>query len=48
VVQPVGAAPGQIGLQTLVSKLQIPRPGDQVLLLADPSRPGEFLYAGPA
>lgn len=33
-------------LQTVVSKLRIPRPGDEVLLVADPARPGGYLYAG--
>lgn len=45
VVQPAGAT-APVVLQTLVSKLQIPRAGDQVLLLADPSQPGNHLYAG--
>ncbi|MHB9862054.1 hypothetical protein [Streptomyces sp. YIM S03343] len=27
-------------------KLRIPRAGDQVLLTANPARPGGFLYAG--
>ncbi|MFJ9211104.1 hypothetical protein CU044_3800 [Streptomyces sp. L-9-10] len=45
VVRPAGAA-DHIALQTIVSKLAIPRTGDQVLLVADPSRPGGFLYAG--
>ncbi|QFQ95671.1 hypothetical protein F9278_05165 [Streptomyces phaeolivaceus] len=35
-----------ITLQTIVSKLRIPRVGDQVLLIADPARPGAYLYAG--
>ncbi|WP_329312491.1 hypothetical protein [Streptomyces sp. NBC_01262] len=35
-----------ITLQTIVSKLRIPRTGDQVLLLPDPARPGGYLYAG--
>ncbi|MGW0946536.1 hypothetical protein ACWD4O_28885 [Streptomyces sp. NPDC002623] len=35
-----------ITLQTVVSKLRIPRTGDQVLLIADPARPGGYLYAG--
>ncbi|MFD4945390.1 hypothetical protein ACFVYE_41995 [Streptomyces sp. NPDC058239] len=48
VVQPTGAAGGQVTLQTLVSKLQIPRVGDQVLLLADPANPGGYLYGGVA
>lgn len=45
VLQPLGTD-GPIALQTLVSKLQIPRVGDQVLLVADPTRPGGYLYAG--
>lgn len=45
VLQPAGAA-DRITLQTLVSKLRIPRTGDQVLLLPDPARPGAYLYAG--
>ncbi|GIG68784.1 hypothetical protein [Phytomonospora endophytica] len=39
-------AVGRIGLQTIISKLQIPRAGDQVLLVGDPSQPGVYLYAG--
>ncbi|MFI6247443.1 hypothetical protein [Streptomyces sp. NPDC051016] len=35
-----------VTLRTVVSKLRIPRPGDQVLLIADPARPGGYLYAG--
>ncbi|MEU3464497.1 hypothetical protein ABZ721_31670 [Streptomyces sp. NPDC006733] len=46
VVHPSGPAGGEITVQTLVSKLQIPRVGDQVLLLADPAQPGGYLYAG--
>ncbi|MFF2957898.1 hypothetical protein ACFVT1_03010 [Streptomyces sp. NPDC057963] len=45
VLQPSGAA-DRIALQTIVSKVRIPRPGDQVLLIADPARPGGYLYAG--
>ncbi|MGW3645932.1 hypothetical protein [Streptomyces sp. NPDC000878] len=45
VLQLHGAA-DRIALQTIVSKLRIPRVGDQVLLIADPSRPGAYLYAG--
>ncbi len=45
VLQPPGAA-DRFTLQTIVSKLRIPRPGDQVLLIADPARPGGYLYAG--
>ncbi|MFE4370891.1 hypothetical protein ACFRMN_22120 [Streptomyces sp. NPDC056835] len=53
VVQPAGATNhdhdhGNVALQTIVSKLAIPRTGDQVLLVADPARPGGFLYAGMA
>lgn len=45
VVRLTGAADGQaVTLQTLVSKLRVPRAGDQVLLLADPARPGGYLY----
>lgn len=32
-------------LQTMVSRLQIPRPGDQVLVVQDPSN-GQLLYGG--
>ncbi|MFJ9434265.1 hypothetical protein ACIRQY_32040 [Streptomyces sp. NPDC101490] len=39
-----GTAP--VGVRTVVSKLRIPRPGDPVFLLADPARPGSYLYAG--
>lgn len=45
VLQLSGAA-DHIALQTVVSKLRIPRPGDRVLLVADPARPGGYLYAG--
>ncbi|NEA97705.1 hypothetical protein [Streptomyces sp. SID13726] len=45
VLQPAGTT-GTVTLQTLVSKLRIPRTGDQVLLIADPARPGGYLYAG--
>ncbi|MDX3572618.1 hypothetical protein [Streptomyces sp. ID05-47C] len=41
-----GATVDPITLQTIVSKLRIPRPGDQVLLIADPANPGGYLYAG--
>ncbi|MFD7285175.1 hypothetical protein [Streptomyces sp. NPDC059863] len=55
VVQPTGAtgpgpgpdhAPSHVTLQTIVSKLAIPRAGDQVLLIADPAQPGGYLFAG--
>ncbi|MGO1851876.1 MAG: hypothetical protein ACTH0V_00520 [Microbacteriaceae bacterium] len=36
----------QAALQTLVSKLQIPRPGDQVLLMQNPQLPGQYVYGG--
>ena len=45
VLQPSGTT-APITLQTIVSKLRIPRAGDQVLLIADPARPGGYLYAG--
>ena len=45
VVQPAGRT-DRIALQTVVSKLRIPRTGDQVLLVADPAQPGSYLYAG--
>ncbi|MFD9879960.1 hypothetical protein ACFWZT_00660 [Streptomyces alboflavus] len=45
VLQPSGRT-DRIALQTLVSKLRIPRTGDQVLLIADPAHPGGYLYAG--
>nr|WP_087885236.1 hypothetical protein [Streptomyces alboflavus] len=45
VLQPSGGT-DRIALQTLVSKLRIPRTGDQVLLIADPAHPGGYLYAG--
>ncbi|GAA2837591.1 hypothetical protein [Kribbella solani] len=35
-----------VTLRTIVSKLRIPRTGDQVHLIADPSTPGAYLYAG--
>ncbi|MEV8392978.1 MULTISPECIES: hypothetical protein [unclassified Streptomyces] len=49
VVQPTGAtgpSPSHVTLQTIVSKLAIPRTGDQVLLIADPAQPGGYLFAG--
>ncbi|KUF19000.1 hypothetical protein [Streptomyces silvensis] len=42
----VSGGTGPVALQTIVSKLRIPRTGDQVLLIADPGRPGSYLYAG--
>jgi hypothetical protein len=45
VVQPTGST-DRITLHTIVSKLRIPRAGDHVLLVADPARPGSYLYAG--
>ena len=45
VVQPAGST-DRITLHTIVSKLRIPRAGDQVLLVADPAQPGAYLYAG--
>ncbi|UXX91891.1 hypothetical protein N7U49_04995 [Streptomyces sp. AD2-2] len=45
VVQPAGRT-DHIALRTVVSKLRIPRTGDQVLLVADPAHPGAYLYAG--
>jgi len=45
VVQPTGST-DRIALRTVVSKLRIPRTGDQVLLVADPANPGGYLYAG--
>ncbi|MEO3755239.1 hypothetical protein [Streptomyces sp. B6B3] len=45
VLQPTGAS-DRIALQTIVSKLRIPRAGDRVLLVADPARPAGYLYAG--
>ncbi|MEV0642532.1 hypothetical protein AB0I77_48035 [Streptomyces sp. NPDC050619] len=46
VLQLTGATADPITLQTIVSKLRIPRAGDQVLLIADPANPGAYLYAG--
>ncbi|MDW6057530.1 hypothetical protein SAZ11_04990 [Streptomyces sp. FXJ1.4098] len=45
VLQPSGTT-DRIALQSIVSKLRIPRTGDEVLLLSDPARPGDYLYAG--
>ncbi|WP_129841592.1 hypothetical protein [Streptomyces sp. RFCAC02] len=45
VLQPPGGAE-RISLRTIVPKLRIPRTGDEVLLVADPARPGNYLYAG--
>ncbi|MFJ4788467.1 hypothetical protein [Streptomyces sp. NPDC088794] len=46
VLQLTGVTADPIRLQTLVSKLRIPRAGDQILLIADPANPGGYLYAG--
>ncbi|MFF3937289.1 hypothetical protein [Streptomyces phaeofaciens] len=46
VLRPAGATADPITLRTIVSKLRIPRAGDQVLLIADPADPGGYLYAG--
>ncbi|MEV7885706.1 hypothetical protein ACWD3I_14680 [Streptomyces sp. NPDC002817] len=46
VLQPTGVTADPFTLQTIVSKLRIPRAGDQVLLIADPANPGGYLYAG--
>ncbi|MFF1297218.1 MULTISPECIES: hypothetical protein [unclassified Streptomyces] len=46
VLQLTGTTADPISLQTLVSKLRIPRAGDQVLLIEDPANPGGYLYAG--
>ncbi|MEE1805685.1 hypothetical protein [Streptomyces sp. BE133] len=45
VLQPSGTT-APVTLRTILSKLNIPRPGDQVVLIADPARPGAYLYAG--
>lgn len=37
---------GQIQIQTLVSKLQIPRQGDRILLMQNPQQPAQFVYGG--
>lgn len=36
----------QVQLRTLVSKLQIPRQGDRILLMQNTDLPGKYLYAG--
>lgn len=46
VLRLTGATADPVTLQTIVSKLRIPRAGDQVLLIADPANPGGYLYAG--
>ncbi len=38
----------RVALRTIVSKLRVPRPGEPVRLVADPHRPGTYLYAGVA
>jgi hypothetical protein len=38
----------RIALRTIVSKVGIPRAGDEVRLIADPRQPGAYLYAGTA
>lgn len=35
-----------VQLQATVSKIQIPRVGDHVLLMDNPGQPGTYLYAG--
>ncbi|MFJ9629370.1 hypothetical protein ACIQPR_24475 [Streptomyces sp. NPDC091280] len=45
VLQPSGGTE-RITLRAIVSKVRIPRTGDEVLLVADPARPGAYLYAG--
>ncbi len=45
VVRPAGSDE-DLHLEAIVSKLQVPRVGDQVRLVADPRRPGSYLYAG--
>lgn len=45
-LQLTGVTADPVTLQTIVSKLRIPRAGDQVLLIADPANPGGYLYAG--
>lgn len=35
-----------IEMQTLVSKLQIPRVGDSINLIPNPSQPGTYVYGG--
>ncbi|MFJ8970121.1 hypothetical protein ACIRJ3_28875 [Streptomyces anulatus] len=46
VLQLTGGTADPVTLQSIVSKLRIPRAGDQVLLIADPANPGGYLYAG--
>ncbi|WP_228927249.1 hypothetical protein [Streptomyces sp. DH7] len=46
VLRLTGVTVAPVTLQTIVSKLRIPRAGDQVLLIADPANPGGYLYAG--
>ncbi|MEV7972888.1 hypothetical protein [Cellulomonas sp. NPDC089187] len=36
----------QLQLQTVVSKLQVPRVGDTVALIDNPAQPGSYAYAG--
>ncbi len=38
----------RVPLRTIVSKLRVPRAGEEVRLLADPRLPGAYLYAGVA
>lgn len=38
----------RVPLRTIVSKLRVPRAGEEVRLLADPRQPGAYLYAGVA
>jgi hypothetical protein len=38
----------RVELRTIVSKVAVPRPGDEVRLIADPRRPGTYLYVGVA
>ncbi|WP_018681922.1 hypothetical protein [Actinokineospora enzanensis] len=35
-----------VRLRTAVPRISVPRPGESVVLVADPARPGTLLYAG--
>jgi hypothetical protein len=38
----------RVPLRTIVSKLRVPRAGEEVRLMPDPRQPGAYLYAGVA
>ena len=45
-VHPMGAEPFDYVLNTMVNKIQIPRIGETINLIPDPSKPGNYLFGG--